>query len=125
MVGGVRIAVTAVPRVHQWAETLRTVFGRPIVRAMDAQVRVASLSSMALTGLPCPKNTTGILVPSDTRTAMVCAHALPAILVARHEPAVELLLRSLLPRVAAARRKSGTQADLHQLIDVLVLRHDL
>src|SRR5436190_12289919 len=61
MVFGFSIAVTAVPSVYQCAETHRIALGLGIDSPSFRQVSVYLLRSSVFIGLPCPKNTTGIL----------------------------------------------------------------
>ena len=60
MVLGRAMAVTAVPRVSQWAETHRIALGRGSASAILRQVSVTALVSRAMVGLPWPKKTTGM-----------------------------------------------------------------
>ena len=55
------MAVTAVPRVSQWAEMHRIALGRGMASAISRQVRVTVLVSSATVGLPWPKKTTGMV----------------------------------------------------------------
>src|SRR5690349_3410221 len=64
MVRGLPIAVTAVPSVYQCADTHRMARGRGIDAPSRRQDSVYWLRSSVFIGLPCPKNTTGILGPS-------------------------------------------------------------
>ena len=46
------MAVTATPRVSQWAETHRMALGLPTASPIAFQARVVSLVSSAIIGLP-------------------------------------------------------------------------
>ena len=46
------IAVTAVPRVSQWAEMARMARGRGMAAAISCQARLVALVSSAIIGLP-------------------------------------------------------------------------
>src|SRR5204863_1254455 len=61
MVFGLSIAVTAVPSVYQCADTHRIALGFGIELPRRRQDSVYGLRSRVFTGLPWPKNTTGIL----------------------------------------------------------------
>src|SRR5438034_4597056 len=61
MVFGFSIAVTAVPSVYQCAETHRIALGCGMDSPSFRHVSVYLLRSSVFIGLPCPKNTTGIL----------------------------------------------------------------
>ena len=52
IVRGRAIAVTAVPRVSQWAEMARMARGRGMAAAISAQARLVALVSSAIIGLP-------------------------------------------------------------------------
>ena len=60
IVWGRAIAVTAVPRVSQWAEIARMARGRGMSAAISCQARLVALVSSAIIGLPWPKKTTGM-----------------------------------------------------------------
>ena len=53
----ISMAVTAVPRVDQWAEIARIARGVGIDRANSCQAMVKRLCSSVFIGLPCPMNT--------------------------------------------------------------------
>src|SRR3990170_362175 len=60
MVRGRSIAVTAVPRVVQCADTARIALGFGTDSPRRRQAAVYRFCSSVFIGLPCPKNTTGI-----------------------------------------------------------------
>lgn len=72
MVRGDVIAVTAVARTYQCADTQRIDPGRGSRSASDLHASVNTLFSSVFMGLPCPMNTAGI-VGAVMRTE--CTHA--------------------------------------------------
>src|SRR5690606_1442018 len=62
MVLGRAMPVTAVAPKYQWADTTRSARGRGKCCPNARQASVKSLRSSAFMGLPCPMNSTGILL---------------------------------------------------------------
>jgi len=64
MVRGRGIAVTAVTFTYQCAETTRIARGRGTLAPKSAQALEKRFRSSAFIGLPCPRNTAGIVLPA-------------------------------------------------------------
>jgi hypothetical protein len=68
MVRGLSIAVTAVPRMYQCADTAKIAFGLGSDSPRRRQASVYWLWTSVFMGLPCPKNTAGIRDPLPVTT---------------------------------------------------------
>src|ERR1700687_603685 len=78
MVSGAGVALTAGACVSQWADITRIAAGRGNSVASCLQARVSLLSSRAIVGAPCDRNTTGIFIGGDwCRKPLISSHRRP------------------------------------------------